>query len=42
MFIWVELPEGIDANEMLDDAIEAGVAYVSGEFFYANEGKKIL
>ncbi len=40
MFIWVELPEGIDANEMLDDAIEAGVAYVSGEFFYANEGKK--
>lgn len=37
MFIWVELPEGVNANKVLDDAIEAGVAYVPGEFFYANE-----
>lgn len=40
MFIWVELPEGVDANVVLDDAIEAGVAYVPGEFFYANNGAK--
>ena len=40
MFLWLELPEELDANEILDEAIEAGVAYVPGDSFYANEGPK--
>lgn len=40
MFIWVELPNGLDASEVLNDAIDAGVAYIPGEFFYANDGAK--
>ena len=28
MFIWVELPEGLDADGILDEAVEAGVAYI--------------
>lgn len=40
MFIWVELPEGLDADAILDEAIDIGVAYIPGEFFYANEGAK--
>lgn len=40
MFVWVELPKGIDATLLIDDAIEAGVSYIPGEFFYANEGAK--
>ena len=40
MFVWLELPAGLDADKLLDEAIEAGVAYIPGEFFYANEGPK--
>ncbi|MBH6948905.1 PLP-dependent aminotransferase family protein [Clostridioides difficile] len=40
MFIWVELPDSVDVNVLLDDAVEAGVAYVPGESFYANDGAK--
>lgn len=40
MFIWLELPENINADELLDEAINRGVAYIPGEFFYANEGNK--
>ena len=40
MFIWVELPNGLNADMLLDDAIDAGVAYIPGEYFYANEGEK--
>ncbi|MDO5134758.1 MAG: PLP-dependent aminotransferase family protein [Eubacteriales bacterium] len=40
MFLWLELPEELDANEILDEAIEAGVAYIPGDSFYANEGPK--
>lgn len=40
MFLWLELPEELDANEILDEAMEAGVAYVPGDSFYANEGPK--
>lgn len=40
MFIWVVLPEHVDANAFLDTALEYGVAYIPGEFFYANEGPK--
>lgn len=40
MFIWVELPEKINVDKLLDRAIDAGVAYVSGESFFANNGPK--
>lgn len=40
MFIWLELPDEINVDELLDKAIEAGVAYVSGESFFANNGPK--
>lgn len=34
MFVWVTLPECIDATALFDDAIEAGVAFVPGGSFY--------
>jgi len=37
LFIWVTLPEGYDAAEILPGAIERGVAFVPGKFFYAGE-----
>lgn len=40
MFIWVELPEEINVDDLLDKAIDSGVAYVSGESFFANNGPK--
>ena len=37
MFIWVELPDGFDAAELLPKAVEeAGAAYVPGEAFFAD------
>lgn len=38
LFIWVELPEGLNALELLPNAIEKHVAYVPGTHFYANGG----
>ena len=35
LFIWVELPEGYDAEAILPGAIERGVAFVPGKYFYA-------
>lgn len=40
MFIWVVLPDTIDADAFLDTVLDAGVAYIPGEFFYANGGPK--
>ena len=37
MFFWVRLPAGCDALALLPKAVEAGVAYVPGSAFYANE-----
>ena len=37
-FLWIEFPEGVDAEEMLSDAIDEGVAYLPGSFFYHDEG----
>ena len=37
-FVWLEFPEGIDAEELLPDAIDAGVTYLPGSFFYADDG----
>ena len=37
MFLWLELPEGMDSEEMLKKALARDVAYVPGTPFYANE-----
>ena len=37
MFFWVRLPAGCDAMVLLPKAVEAGVAYVPGSAFYAND-----
>jgi 2-aminoadipate transaminase len=38
LFVWVTLPEGVDARERLDAAVEAGVAYVPGAPFFVDGG----
>lgn len=40
LFLWVTLPEKIDATEMLQEAINEKVAYVPGEFFYPDGSGK--
>ena len=37
MFFWVELPEGMDAVALLPKAVEAGMAYVPGAAFFAEQ-----
>ena len=42
-FVFVTLPENIDADEMLSEAIKEKVAYVSGSSFYADgKGKNTM
>jgi 2-aminoadipate transaminase len=36
LFVWVILPEGVDARAALDRAVEAGVAYVPGSPFFVD------
>ena len=38
LFIWVELPEALNALELLPKAIEKRVAYVPGTHFFADGG----
>jgi len=38
LFLWVRLPEGLSADDVLARAVEAGVAYVPGAVFFANGG----
>jgi DNA-binding transcriptional MocR family regulator len=38
LFLWVELPEGMDARELLESALEERVAFVPGESFFPNGG----
>lgn len=38
MFLWAELPLGVDATRLLAVAVEHGVAFVPGEPFFANGG----
>jgi 2-aminoadipate transaminase len=33
-FVWVTLPEGLNAVDLLPTAVEQGVAYLAGEWFY--------
>jgi len=37
MFLWVQLPAGLNAMELLPHAVERGVAFVPGSAFYAGE-----
>jgi len=39
MFLWLELPEGLKAEELLKEAVQQGVAFVPGSSFYAGEPK---
>ncbi|USZ67373.1 PLP-dependent aminotransferase family protein [Halorussus salilacus] len=36
-FVWVELPEGIDAEELLPRAADEGVTYLPGEMFFPDD-----
>ena len=36
MFVWVRLPEGLEAQALLPQAVEAGMAFVPGAPFYAH------
>ncbi|MGN0971507.1 MAG: PLP-dependent aminotransferase family protein [Aristaeellaceae bacterium] len=38
LFIWVELPSGIDAQTLLEKAVARHVAYVPGTHFFADGG----
>lgn len=38
MFLWAELPEGIDATALFEEAVRRKVAYVPGTHFYAYGG----
>jgi 2-aminoadipate transaminase len=38
MFLWIMLPEQMDADEMFKEAIDRKVAYVVGSAFYPNGG----
>jgi 2-aminoadipate transaminase len=38
MFFWLSLPEGLDAAALLPRAVDAGVAYVPGDSFFAHGG----
>lgn len=40
LFLWVTLPEHIDATALLEKAIERGVGYVPGEHFFPNIPQK--
>lgn len=37
MFVWVRLPEGLNAQALLPQAVQAGMAFVPGAPFYASQ-----
>jgi 2-aminoadipate transaminase len=39
MFLWVRLPQGMDAQALLAAAVERGMAFVPGAPFYAGDAK---
>jgi 2-aminoadipate transaminase len=38
LFLWVTLPEGIDAQKLFDAALRENVAFVPGDSFYTGDG----
>ena len=41
MFLWVEGPKGMDMEEVHKSALEKGVGFVPGKFFFPNQGDGI-
>jgi 2-aminoadipate transaminase len=41
MFLWVKLPQGMNATEMLPKAVERNVAYVPGAAFYSGTAQNL-
>jgi len=39
MFLWVTLPKGMNAQDLLPEAVERGMAFVPGAPFYADEAE---
>lgn len=39
MFLWLTLPDSVDATALLPEAVERGVAYVPGAPFFAQDGE---
>jgi 2-aminoadipate transaminase len=37
-FLWASLPDGVNADRMLERAVQNGVVYVAGSAFYVNDG----
>lgn len=43
MFLWLHLPDGMEANDMIDDAIDLKVAFVIGSaFFYDGSNRNTM
>jgi len=40
LFLWVELPESLDARRLLARSLEQHVAFVPGEAFFPTSGRK--
>ena len=40
LFLFLTMPEGFDAVKFYDKALDAGVAYVAGEFFHPDRSGK--
>jgi len=40
LFLWLTLPEGVDALEIFKKAVEANVAFVPGTHFFAQGGNQ--
>ena len=40
LFLFLTMPEGFDAVRFYDTALDAGVAYVAGEFFHPDRSGK--
>ena len=40
LFVWASLPERMDALELLNKAVEKGVAFVPGVHFYPEGGHR--
>lgn len=39
LFLWVSLPGGVDASEMVFESVERGVAYIPGSNFFTDHSK---
>ena len=37
-FLWASLPQGLDADRLIDRAVQHGVVYVAGSAFYVSSG----